>query len=109
MNEVCIHNHSKPSRRTSYKMNAYLCIEMEAIDTVPVVEIISRVVLATRRDLKLEVSGLPAIRLLEPSDVGGCVLAGHRRILAGGFLPSAPPRVPEYVHIGAPVRQAGLP
>lgn len=87
----------------------HLCIEMEAIDTVPVVEIISRVVLATCRDLKLEIAGLAAIRLLEPSDVGGCVLAGHRRILARGFLPAAPPRVPEYVHVGAPVCEAGLP
>jgi hypothetical protein len=42
-----------------------------------------------------------AVALHAPDENGG-VLAGHRRVLAGGFLAPAPSRVPEYVDVGRP-------
>lgn len=39
---------------------------------------------------------------LHAADEDGGVLAGHRRVLAGGLLPAAPPRVPEHVDVGRP-------
>lgn len=75
---------------------------MEAVEPVPVVEIIGREVLAAGRHLQ-PVAGVP----LEPPHVAGGVLAGQERVLAWSLLPPAPPWVPEYVDVRAPESEPG--
>lgn len=86
---------------------ACLGIEVEAVDPLPVVEVVGGVVLAAGGDLEAGMAAA-AVCLLEAADVGGSVAGGHGGVFAGGLLAAAPPWVPVYVHVGAPKRQPGL-
>lgn len=80
----------------------YLCVEVEAVDALPVVEVVGGVVLAAGGDLEAGVAARAAVGLLEAADVGCGVAGGDGGILAGGLLAAAPPGVSVDVHVGAP-------
>jgi hypothetical protein len=86
---------------------AYHGVEGVALDALPVVDVVGGVVLAAGGDLEA-VAGAGA-GVLQPGDVADGVLAGEQRVLAGGLLPAAPPRVPEDVDVGAPEREPRQP
>jgi hypothetical protein len=67
------------------------------LDTVPILEVIRGDVLTARGGLE-DRRRVP----LHPLDKGDGVLARHGGVLAGGLLATAPPRVPEDVHVGGP-------
>lgn len=81
-------------------MHVYLGVEMEAIDASPVIQIIGSVVFAASGDLQLV-----SLWLLEAPNVADCVLPSQNWILTRSLLPTAPPWVPKYVHVWAPVGQ----
>lgn len=81
----------------------YLCIEMEAIVSFPVVKVVGSEMLAASGHLQHGVG--PAVGLLKASYVTGRVFSSNKWVLSRGLLSSAPPGVPKYVDVGAPIRQ----
>lgn len=73
---------------------------MEAIDAMPMVEIVGGEVLAAGGHLE----AVAVVNLLQTPDITGRVLGGHKWVLARRLLPPPPPWVPENVHVWAPIR-----
>lgn len=82
------------------EVTGYLGIEMEAIDAMPMVEIVSGEVLAAGGHLE----AVAVVNLLQTPDIAGRVLGSHKWVLPRRLLPPTPPWVPEYVHVWAPIR-----
>ena len=84
-------------------MARHLGVEDVSGDALPVLEVVGGEVLAAGGGLEVGgVDGAGDAVALHAADEDGGVLAGHRRVLAGGLLAPAPPRVPEHVDVGRP-------
>lgn len=93
---------------------AYLGIEGEAMNSIPMIQIIRCEMLAACRHQKAAASVSEAAAFkgvtLDASHESNCVLARDQGVLSGGLLAAAPPRIPENVDVRRPHSHAcGLP
>jgi hypothetical protein len=93
------------------KLKTYASIENEPVHTLPVVQIISRKMLATSRSLKtlFELPTLKGVPLNTPH-ICRCIFPCNQWILSRRLLSSPPSWVPKYINVRSPKRHPlGLP
>lgn len=90
--------HQHTSKRVTYH-----CIEVEAIHSFPIIQVIRSVVFAAGCNLKPV--GVFVFTLLQASDIARCIFAREQWILSWSLLASTPSGIPEYVHIWGPIGQ----